>query len=155
MADDYPPHEILGFLFSQNVDFILNSLTIYLDLFDGDATTMVVFFTMARTSVDHLNRRNVPRQEAANGVFPDALRRPVAVLSIAHYLGMPYETTRRHVMKLVAQGYCQRQGSREFLITAETLQRTEFSDLARQSFDLTKAYVKTIRPYIASGSQAP
>lgn len=140
----------MGFLFSQNIDFVLNSLNIYLDLFGGDATTMLVFFTMARTSVDHLNRRNVPRQEAVNGVFPDALRRPVAVLSIAHYLGLPYETTRRHVMKLVAQGYCQRLGSREFLITSETLLRTEFANLAKQSFDLTKTYVKTVKPYIAS-----
>lgn len=145
----YPDVHMLGFLFAQNVDYMMNILSEYLELFDGDATTMLIFFTMARTSVDHLNRRNEPRAEAKDGVFPDDLRRPVAVLSIANYLGLPYETTRRHVMKLVTRGFCQRMGSREFLISSETLSRPEFAHLARQSFALTKTYLETIRPYIA------
>lgn len=148
--EQYPSAHMLGFLFSQNVDYLMSIMSVYLELFDGDATTMLIFFTMARTSVDHLNRQNVPRAEAADGVFPDTLRRPVAALSIANYLGLPYETTRRHVMKLVASGYCHRQGSREFLISSETLSRPEFADLAKQSFALTKTYLETIRPYIAT-----
>jgi hypothetical protein len=146
-SDQLAPSES-GFLFAQNVDFILENLAAYMVIFEGDSTSMLIFFTMARTSVSHLNRKRVPRPEAATGIFPDTLRRPVAILSIANYLGLPYETTRRHVMKLVDRGFCQRKGSREFLISAETLSRPEFQALARQTFELSKQYLKTIGPYI-------
>lgn len=139
---------VSGFLFAQNVDFILNSLSVYMEIFDGDSTSMLIFFTMARTSVNHLNREKVPRSEAVTGVFPDALRRPVAILSISSYLGLPYETTRRHVMKLVERGFCRRQGSREFLISSETLSRPEFRALAERTFDLSKSYLQVVGPYI-------
>lgn len=145
----------LGFVFAQNVDFILENLSAYMSVFDGDSTSMLIFFTMARTSVSHLNRERVPRPEAETGIFPDTLRRPVAILSIANYLGLPYETTRRHVMKLVERGFCQRKGSREFLISAETLSRPEFQALASQTFEFSKQYLKTIGPYIEASHLDP
>ena len=141
-------NDIEGFLFGQNVDFLLDSLAIFSKLFDGDSTSMLIFFTMARCSVNHLNREKVPRVEATEGVFSDAFRRPVAILSISDYLNLPYETTRRHVMKLVERGLCCRQGSRKFLISAETLSRPEFRALGRQTIDLSKAYLQVIGPFI-------
>ncbi|PZO02365.1 MAG: hypothetical protein DCF28_08590 [Alphaproteobacteria bacterium] len=141
-------NDIEGFLFGQNVDFLLDSLAIFSKLFDGDITSMLIFFTMARCSVNHLNREKVPRAEATEGVFSDTFRRPVAILSISDYLNLPYETTRRHVMKLVERGLCRRQGSRKFLITAETLSRPEFRALARQTVDLSKTYLQVIGPFI-------
>lgn len=137
-----------GFLFAQNMDFVMKSVTAYKAIFDGDSTTMFIFFAMARASVEHLNREKVPRDEAARGVFPDTLRRPVSILGIADYLGLPYETTRRHVMKLVEQGFCQRQGSREFFISEATMSRPEFRALSRETLDLSISYIKTVSPYI-------
>lgn len=137
-----------GFLFAQNVDFILDSLALFKEHFDGDFTSMLIFFTMARASVGHLNREKVPRAEATSGVFPDDLRRPVAILSISDYLGLPYETTRRHVMKLVDRGYCHRRGSREFLISANTLSLPAFRALAGHTLELSKAYLHVVRPYL-------
>jgi hypothetical protein len=139
---------VSGFLFAQNVEFVMNSIAAYTELFDGDTTSMLIFFAMAQTSVEHLNREKVPRPEATTGIFPDTLRRPVAILSISDYLGLPYETTRRHVMKLVERGLCRRQGSRKFLISEEILSRPEFRALARQTFDLSKAYLQVVRPYM-------
>lgn len=139
---------VSGFLFFHNVGFVMKSIVTYTEIFDGDITSMLIFFAMAQTSVEHLNREKVPRPEATTGIFPDTLRRPVAILSISDYLGLPYETTRRHVMKLVERGLCRRQGSRKFLISEEILSRPEFRALARQAFDLSKAYLQVVSPYM-------
>jgi DNA-binding Lrp family transcriptional regulator len=37
---------------------------------------------------------------------PDELRRPVSINALAESLSLPFETVRRHVRKLVAQGFC-------------------------------------------------
>ena len=39
---------------------------------------------------------------------PDELRRPVSVLAISEGLGLSFETTRRHVSRLIAKGRCVR-----------------------------------------------
>lgn len=132
--------DVENFVFSQSIDFVLSSLALYGEIFGGDATTMVIFFAMARASVAHVNRDNVIRPEAKGGVLPDALRRPVSIMGISDYLGFPYETTRRHVMKLVERGLCRRVGSREFLIDAEVLSRPEFAAMARANFQRVRRF---------------
>lgn len=149
VVDDQPSDlAIKYFVFSQNVDFILKSLKTVSKTFDGDSTTMVVFWTMARASVSHLTRRNKMSQEAIDGVFPDHLRRPVAVLSISNYLGLPYETTRRHVMKLVELGFVRRIGSREFLVPRDVLTRPEFTEIAADTYNLAVQHYRTISDYL-------
>lgn len=142
---------IKNFVFSQNIDFILKSLNAISRIFGGDFTTMVVFWTMARASVSHVNRRNKMSEDAVDGVFPDHLRRPVAVLSISNYLGLPYETTRRHVMKLVDLGYVRRIGSREFLISRDVLTQPEFVAMARDTYNLAAQHYQTISDYLPDG----
>jgi hypothetical protein len=39
---------------------------------------------------------------------PDDVRRPISISAVAGSLGLPYETTRRHVSKLVKTGQCVR-----------------------------------------------
>lgn len=100
--------------------------------FGGDLTRAVVFWGAARASVGHMNTANRFRPEAGGGVFPDSHRRPISILGLADSLGMPYETVRRHVQRLVTDGLCERTGSREFLIRAEVLERPEMQRLIRR-----------------------
>jgi len=152
MDDDKPSDlDVRNFVFSQNIDFVLKSLNAYAQVFEGDSTTMVVFLTMARASVSHLNRRNAISGDAVDGIFPDHLRRPVAVLSIANYLGMPYETTRRHVMKLVEMEYVRRIGSREFLVSREILSRPEFAKLSADTYDFSAQHFRNISDHLSGG----
>lgn len=149
MPDDQPTDlAVRNFVFSQNIDFLLKSLNTISKIFGGDSTTMVVFWTMARASVSHVNSRNKLSPEAVDGVFPDHLRRPVAVLSISNYLGLPYETTRRHVMKLVELGFVRRIGSREFLISRDILTRPEFEAIAADTFNLAAQYYRNVAEYL-------
>jgi hypothetical protein len=149
MPDDQPTNlAVRNFVFSQNIDFILKSLNAISKIFGGDSTTTVVFWTMARASVSHVNSRNKLSPEAVDGVFPDHLRRPVAVLSISNYLGLPYETTRRHVMKLVELGYVRRIGSREFLISRDILTRPEFEAIAGDTYNLAVQYYRNVAEHL-------
>lgn len=143
---------VKNFVFAQNIDFLLKSLNAVSKIFGGDSTTMVVFWTMARASVSHVNRRKKMSQDAVDGVFPDHLRRPVAVLSIANYLGLPYETTRRHVMKLVEQGFVRRIGSREFLISRDVLTRPEFEAIAKDTYSLAVQHYHNISEHLPDPS---
>lgn len=90
--------------------YILRSLHLIADLADGELLQGLVWTAVTVANVAHLDR-----DAGAGGAFagleaipPDALRRPVSVLAISSALGLPYETTRRHVAKLVASGQCLR-----------------------------------------------
>lgn len=61
-------------------------------------------------------------------------RRPVSVMSIAHSIGVPYETTRRYVNMLVAEGLCERDGRRGVIVPEDALSRPEMAAAYRETF---------------------
>lgn len=61
-------------------------------------------------------------------------RRPVSVMSIAHSIGVPYETTRRYVNMLVADGMCVRDGRRGVVIPDHALLSDEMVVAYRESY---------------------
>lgn len=61
-------------------------------------------------------------------------RRPVSVMSIAHSIGVPYETTRRYVNMLVADNMCVRDGRRGVFIPAHALLTPEMETAYRESY---------------------
>lgn len=61
-------------------------------------------------------------------------RRPVSVMSIAHSIGVPYETTRRYVNMLVAENLCVRDGRRGVYIPEHALLTPEMTAAYRESF---------------------
>lgn len=60
--------------------------------------------------------------------------RPVSVMSIAHSIGVPYETTRRYVNMLVAEGLCLREGRRGVMIAEKALRAPEMVAAYRETF---------------------
>ena len=62
------------------------------------------------------------------------VRRPVSVMSIAHSIGVPYETTRRYVNMLVADNMCVRDGRRGVFIPEHALLTPEMEAAYRESF---------------------
>jgi hypothetical protein len=88
--------------------YILRSLRELASLHDGDILLAVVTMEIVAANTAHLNAGPEPRYTALDDVPPDEERRPVSALAIAGALGMPRETTRRHVKKLEAAGICKR-----------------------------------------------
>lgn len=79
-------------------------------------------------------------------------RRPVSVMSIAHSIGVPYETTRRYVNMLVAENLCVRDGRRGVYIPEHALLTPEMTAAYRESFASFNRLANAIR---RSGGQAP
>jgi len=61
-------------------------------------------------------------------------RRPVSVMSIAHSIGVPYETTRRYVNLLVCEGLCIREGRRGVIIADHAFLTPEMVASYRETF---------------------
>lgn len=136
------------YVYGQAIDVLLTLVPVFSSPFGNDITRAMVFFAAARGSVGHLNHHNRVRPDADGGVFPDALRRPVSILSVSDYLGLPYETTRRHMHALVADGWCERVGARGFLVRSATMQKPSMSDMAATSSSVMAEYVTRLAPVI-------
>ncbi len=141
-ADDAIDPQRRGYVFARSVDFLINSMKALSAPFEGDVTTALVFHAMSRASVAHMNMRPGVNKAAVDGIFPDDLRRSVSILSTANFLGLPYETTRRHVGKLVELGMVERRGSREFFVSSAVLSRPDFDPVATQTVNLARVLLR-------------
>ncbi len=63
------------------------------------------------------------RFQAIDDMPPDELREPISVYNIAQALGLPYETTRRHVQMLIEEGLVRRVGGHGVIVHSEGLAR--------------------------------
>lgn len=142
-ADD---DALRSYVYGQALDFFLTLVPVFSLPFGNDFNRTLVFFAAARGSVGHLNHHNRVQSAAAGGVFPDELRRPVSVLSISGYLNLPYETTRRHMHALVAEGWCERVGTSGFLVRGAKMRELAMSGMATISSTVMSAYVRRLVP---------
>ena len=131
-------------------DYVLRSLQLVIGLANGEFLTGVIAMAVSQANVAHLIQPEGTVRDPAPGSVPDAARRPVSVLAISQSLGLPYETTRRHIEKLVKAGYCVRvqkgvivpagsmdtEGHREMLATNLTNLRRLFRGLRSAGVDL-------------------
>lgn len=67
---------------------------------------------------------SLPKPDA---VRADALRQPTTVYRVAKTLRLPYETTRRHALRLVREGWCRRVADEGMIVAAEALLRPEMT----------------------------
>lgn len=148
-----PSVALRSFAFGQMIDALLRVGPACAEPFDHDFTRMFVFFAAARGSVSHLNHRHAVRSDAVQGVFPDEMRRPVSILSVASFLGLPYETVRRHMHKLVEDGWCERVSSREFLVRGETMSGEAMSALASATYHMAVECVRWLTPVVRSADK--
>jgi hypothetical protein len=139
-----------NYLLAQSIDHFLSTAALMARAFDNDHTTMIVFMTILRASTSHLNKDRRVRPEAVSGVFPDALRRPVTIMAISYLTGFPYETTRRHVLKLVESGHCSRLGSRDFIVSEDVLRTDAFARMAKENRPLLVGFVDHIHRKLES-----
>jgi hypothetical protein len=107
------------FRLSAGVDYALRLMRVYTDLVGGDPTTALVFIAAAQASTQHVNPNDL---RVRDGDFiRDDLRRPVTLSALARSLGLPVETTRRHIVRLVGQGLVERTVNGGVLVTTRQL----------------------------------
>jgi hypothetical protein len=91
----------------------------------GDFVRGLVLTAISDASVRHL-RHYAPESRKLAGlktIPTNDSRLPISVSALARSLGMPYETTRRHVAKLIEMGACVRVPDQGVIVPAEWLER--------------------------------
>ncbi len=89
----------------------------------GDPVTGLVLM-----DIQHANTEHFPDAEGGtddpnvSGFPPDTLRRPVRLVTLSERLGIPQETVRRHVNRLLAEQRCERM-EEGYMVTAAILAR--------------------------------
>jgi len=88
--------------------YFLRCVRLISELADGELLTAIVFRAIVAGNIGYLDQdpAAAAKYSEIGTVPPDDLRRPLSVLALAGSLGLPYETTRRHVQKLVEAGNC-------------------------------------------------
>ncbi len=89
-----------------SVEYVLRSTKLLSELTGGDLMAGLVLHVIISGNVNHIDNdpKTFGRYASLDDVAPDEARRPISVLAVAGSLGLPYETTRRCVSKLIKDG---------------------------------------------------
>ena len=142
---ELPDADLQRYVMRIGADFFIDTATAFAAVFDGNILTALIFISIAQGSVQHLNRPAHLSPQAVDGVFPDDLRRPVSVLGLSQFLGLPYETTRRHVARLIKLGYCRKVGGKGVIIPGEVMRSPEVNKLVAANFRHVGRLVKGLQ----------
>jgi hypothetical protein len=126
--------------------FMLHSVDLMARVVGGDILRGVIFTAIVDANVRHIRPGDVVGQsysEASDNV-PDELRRPISVHALALELDIPYETTRRHVNALIADGYCVRTET-GIIVPATVIARDQMSMALRRNFENLRRLVGDLR----------
>ena len=75
---------------------------------------------------------------------PDSARRPVSVRGLAASIGMPFETCRRHVNRLIADGYCRRANG-GLIVPAEVIASEASSKVLKANLANVRAFLRNLK----------
>ena len=129
---------------SLGADYALRLIRIFTDLF-GDMDLALVFIAAAQAGTEHLREQDDYIDMLSGEFFPDELRRPVTVSALARSLGIPVETTRRHVVKLASTGYALRTESGGVIVTSEILRRDEIRQAGLLNLEAMERLIDGVR----------
>lgn len=88
-----------------------------------DVMSVLILRTIAVGNVEHVTRdRELSLAYAdLDSVPADDQRRPVSVFAVAKFLAIPYETARRHILKLVELGLVERRSRAGLVVPAQVI----------------------------------
>lgn len=102
-----------------------------------DLDTSVVYGALAWENVRDYTLP-VQDESASDAEARLLVRTPLSIYRLSRVLGMPYETTRRHVGRLTASGLCARQGSG---IVATTLAQAPAARIGSETWEATMVFL--------------
>lgn len=94
----------------------------------GDVLTGLILMDVFQANVEHLSDAEGGSTEPSwtpADFVPDALRRPVRPVTLSERLGVPQETVRRHLQRLVKADLCERTEN-GYIVTSRILARPAF-----------------------------
>lgn len=109
----------------------------------GDILDGLIMLAITDANTRHLNSDD-GRYGGARDVPPDAVRRPVSVYVVARELGMSYETTRRHVQRLIKAGQVERHEA-GVVVPERVFSSPETLLLTSRTYTTTRKLVEAMR----------
>lgn len=112
----------------------------------GDILRGVIFLAIVEANVRHMRPADSISQaysESAD-IPPDELRKPVSIHALALELSLPYETTRRHVNKLMQDGMCLRRET-GVVVPSEVLARETITAGLKKNFEHLRQLFQDLR----------
>ena len=106
-----------------NAEYMLRNVEVVSEAAEGDLMGGLIFAAIMQANVRPIS--NDPKLGKAYGqldtIPPDEMRWPVSVNALAESLKIPYETTRRHVNKLIKDGVCVKVANRGVIVPARVV----------------------------------
>ncbi|MDO9475025.1 MAG: hypothetical protein Q7J28_18445 [Caulobacter sp.] len=94
-------------------DHVLRCVSIAARLAGGDVLHGIILIAIIQANTAPLRLSNGDQDhDTLAGLPGDSQRTPVSAYAVAKQLGLPYETVRRHVSRLIDEGRCARVGAR-------------------------------------------
>lgn len=102
-------NELQGSLYA-SCRYLLRAILAGVDGAESDVTDAVILSAVMDINIGYLD--DIPELSWRHATYamgpPDGYRRPTSVNAVAERLGLPHETTRRRIERLIAQGRCVR-----------------------------------------------
>lgn len=115
--------------------------------FDGDLLMGIVFMAVLHANISWLSEDTsvASTYGEVDKAPPDTLRRPVSARALAVSLGLPRETVRRQVEKLVAQGWIVKDERQRLLAPTSVLASPLMSELSVRAYASFSDLISTLR----------
>ena len=115
--------------------------------FDGDLVQGIVFIALIQANIAWLNEDKAMAQAFGDMDTPppDDLRRPVSARALAASLGLPRETVRRQVEKMVARGLCVRDSRSRLLVPTRVLESPQIREMGVRGYQDFTGLIATMR----------
>ena len=125
-------------------EFFLRQAQLLSELAGGDLLLGLLFLAITDANTRHLAERPDGRYQSIDDIPADDLRRPISVMALAQSLGLPYETTRRYVGRLIEGGLCERV-ARGLIVPERALQQERTKTTTQRSFQDVRRFVASLR----------
>ena len=122
-----PEHPPVRLVIRLSADYLLR-LAEPINLHVGDLISGLVLMQVIHANTEHLPDTEGGEADgdwSADAFVPDRLRKPIRAASISEQLGIPQETVRRHLIRLVQVDRCER-AEDGYLVTSRQLAREPF-----------------------------
>lgn len=127
-----------------STEFVLRGFQLLIDIYgDLRAGLLVQAINIANVGYTDGEAALSRRAVVANGVFPDAMRRPVSVTRLADAAGLPFETVRRGVRQLIGAGLCKRVPG-GVIVPQATIERPENLSAALANLGYARKFMRDL-----------
>ncbi|HEX3917273.1 MAG TPA: hypothetical protein VHW60_08035 [Caulobacteraceae bacterium] len=141
-----PSPELTRAVARLSANYLLRCLRLVTDLHQGELLNAIICQAIIGANTRHLTHPTDAERQGFDetGLPPDEARKPISILALADSLGLPFETTRRHVARLEAAGACKRvRGG--VIVPSSALADQRFYEAAQTSFGYTQQFVRNLR----------